>query len=93
MLSEFYVSEIVSEEDSERGPFAVIMSNSTDGVVMDVYGDDAEAAKWTAEDMLTKFAIVDWLEDQLRQSPNRLVAVADAMRDGATMIEAIRKNN
>ena len=93
MLSEFYVSGIVTEEDSERGPFAVVMSHSTDGVAMDVYGDDEENAKWTAEDMITKFAIVDWLEDQLRQSPNRLAAVADAMRDGVTMIEAIRKNN
>ena len=93
MLSEFYVSGIVTEEDSERGPFAVVMSNSTDGVVMDVYGDDEENAKWTAEDMLTKFAIVDWLEEQLRLNPDRLVAVAEAMKSGATMIEAIRQNN
>jgi len=93
MLSEFYVSGIVTEADSERGPFAVIMSNSTDGVVMDVYGDDEANAKWTAEDMLTKFAIVEWLEEQLQKSTNRLAAVADAMRSGVTMIDAIRQNN
>ena len=93
MLSEFYVSGIVTEADSERGPFAVIMSNSTDGVVMDVYGDDEANAKWTAEDMLTKFAIVEWLEEQLQKLTNRLAAVADAMRSGVTMIDAIRQNN
>lgn len=93
MLSDLFVSTVVSQSESERGPIAVVCSHSTSGNIMDVYGESEEDALWMAEDMLTKFAIVDWLEDQLRQSPNRLAAVADAMRAGATMIEAIRKNN
>lgn len=91
MLRELYISEFV---EGEFGPCVVIGSNATGTTVMDVYGEDEESANHRALDVLTAFAIVEWLEEQLRnRSGDRLVAVADAMRNGATMIEAIRKNN
>ncbi|TXH48045.1 MAG: hypothetical protein E6Q97_25595 [Desulfurellales bacterium] len=95
MQSIYYIPRTVSEEDSERGPFAIICSHSVDGNVADVYGETEEDAAATAEEMLSKIDAFDWLEEQFRLSlgTGPAHAVACDVHRGMKLIDAIRKNN
>jgi hypothetical protein len=75
MESEFYISGVVSEEDSERGPFAVVCSHYVDGNLMDVYGEDAEHAEAMAQAVIAKMdasAEIERLREAIHDAANKV---------------------
>lgn len=95
MQSNYYIPRTISEDDSERGPFAIICSHSVDGNVADVYGETEDDARQTAEDILTKLDAYDWLEEQfqLNLGTGPAHSVMCDVHRGMTLIDAIRKHN
>ena len=71
MKNEYFVSGVVTTK--KRGSFAVICSQYYDGNVMDVYGNDEDEARASAESIIESLNAIAERDEKIKQLEAQLV--------------------